>query len=76
MSSRNHTALSHPTHDGKLHPSVTPQLARAFDGFFGPPARELRQNAAVSQDRRGARTPCESTESQASLPVYTVLGRY
>ncbi|KAJ1303791.1 hypothetical protein OPQ81_008214 [Rhizoctonia solani] len=75
MSTRNHTGLAHPTQDGQLHPSVSPELARAFDGFFGPPARELRQNAALAQDRR-ARTPCEAANSQASLPAYSVLGRY
>ncbi|ELU37896.1 hypothetical protein AG1IA_08074 [Rhizoctonia solani AG-1 IA] len=41
MLRRNHTTLAHTSQD-KLHPSVTPALARAFDGFFGPPARELR----------------------------------
>ena len=75
MSSRSQTALARPTHDGKLHPSVSPELARAFDGFFGPPARELRQNAGAAQDNR-AHTPCEAAESRSSLPVYSVVGRY
>ncbi|KDN39050.1 hypothetical protein RSAG8_09086, partial [Rhizoctonia solani AG-8 WAC10335] len=75
MPTHNHTALAQPTQDGQLHASVSPELARAFDGFFGPPSRELRQNAAVTQDGR-ARTPCEPKGSQASLPSYTVLGRY
>ncbi|CAE6378469.1 unnamed protein product [Rhizoctonia solani] len=42
MLRRNHTALAYASHQDKLHPSVSPALARAFDGFFGPPARELR----------------------------------
>ncbi|CAE6538195.1 unnamed protein product [Rhizoctonia solani] len=42
MMRRNHTALACNPQEGKLHPSVPSALARAFDGFFGPPARELR----------------------------------
>ncbi|KAG8731635.1 hypothetical protein FRC11_003180, partial [Ceratobasidium sp. 423] len=41
MVRRNHTALAY-NHQDKLHPSVPSALARAFDGFFDPPARELR----------------------------------
>jgi hypothetical protein len=75
MSSRNQTALAYAPQDGKLHPSVSPQLARAFDGFFGPPARELHQGPGA--DRRSAEHPsCRPDGSQASLPAYTVLGRY
>ncbi|CAE6377884.1 unnamed protein product [Rhizoctonia solani] len=64
MLRRNHTALAYSPQADKLHPSVSPALARAFDGFFGPPARELRSsNPSVSPPTRKnhtalAPTPC------------------
>ncbi|KAJ1301418.1 hypothetical protein OPQ81_008678 [Rhizoctonia solani] len=45
MFRRNHTALALNSQEDKLHHSVSPALARAFDGFFGPPARELRTSS-------------------------------
>lgn len=65
MFRRNHTALAYTSHQDNLHPSVSPALARAFDGFFGPPARELRTEASpapTSPARKNhtalAPTPC------------------
>ncbi|CAE6475337.1 unnamed protein product [Rhizoctonia solani] len=65
MPRRNHTALAYNPRDDKLHSSVSPALARAFDGFFGPPARELRATsspAPTTPTRRNhtalAPTPC------------------
>ncbi|KAB5589008.1 hypothetical protein CTheo_7558 [Ceratobasidium theobromae] len=59
--------------DSKLHPSVSPQLARAFDGFFGPPARELNKGGSGPERRS---VVFDQTDSHGSLPVYSVLGRY
>ncbi|CAE7188063.1 unnamed protein product [Rhizoctonia solani] len=63
MLRRNHTALAYNPQEDKLHPSVSPTLARAFDGFFGPPARELRSSPSSSPPTRRnhtalAPTPC------------------
>ncbi|CAE6437853.1 hypothetical protein ACGC1H_006553 [Rhizoctonia solani] len=64
MLRRNHTALAYNPQADKLHPSVSPALARAFDGFFGPPAREPRTStpSASPPTRRNhsalAPTPC------------------
>ncbi|CAE6438365.1 unnamed protein product [Rhizoctonia solani] len=63
MSRRNHTALAYNPQADKLHPSVSPALARAFDGFFGPPARELCPSTATPPPSRRnhtalAPTPC------------------
>ncbi|KAB5592238.1 hypothetical protein CTheo_4335 [Ceratobasidium theobromae] len=54
---RNHTALA--PQETKLHPSVSPALARAFDGFFGPPARELKSTSSKRKNHTAlAPTPC------------------
>ncbi|KAG9125812.1 hypothetical protein FRC07_006107 [Ceratobasidium sp. 392] len=76
-SSRNHTALAYAPQENTLHQSVSPALARAFDGFFGPPARELRNQPAASAPRQSADTlpPYQPRDGQAQLPVYSVVGR-
>ncbi|KAF8601721.1 hypothetical protein BDV93DRAFT_524484 [Ceratobasidium sp. AG-I] len=66
--SRNHTALAYQSQERALHSSVSPPLARAFDGFFGPPARE-QGSAPTSPDRTSV------VPSQAQLPSYSVFGR-
>ncbi|KAG9080642.1 hypothetical protein FS749_007953 [Ceratobasidium sp. UAMH 11750] len=77
MSRSNHTALAFAPQENALHQSVSPNLARAFDGFFGPPARELRDQPAASAPRPSVDTlpPYQPRDGQAHLPVYTVLGR-
>ena len=73
--SRNHTALAYQPQDRALHSSVSPPLARAFDGFFGPPARE-QASAPTSPDGLSAAGSSEyRRESQAQLPSYSVFGR-
>ncbi|KAF8603926.1 hypothetical protein BDV93DRAFT_606302 [Ceratobasidium sp. AG-I] len=63
--SRNHTALAYQPQEGVLHSSISPSLARAFDGFFGPPARELKKASPPPSGRSSrknhtalAPTPC------------------
>ncbi|KAF8593112.1 hypothetical protein BDV93DRAFT_566908 [Ceratobasidium sp. AG-I] len=69
--SRNHTALAHQSQERALHPSVSPALARAFDGFFGPPAREQTSPTSPTSPDRSSVIP-----SQAQLPSYSVFGDY
>lgn len=73
--SRNHTALAYQPKEGSLHPSVSPELARAFDGFFGPPARE-QGSAPTSPDRTSVDASLEyrPRDSQVKLPTYSVFG--
>ncbi|QRV83341.1 hypothetical protein RhiJN_11357 [Ceratobasidium sp. AG-Ba] len=70
--------MAYAPQDRSLHPSVSPSLARAFDGFFGPPARELRGQSGASVPRQSVDTlpTYEPREGQAALPVYSVLGRF